>query len=222
MTDLGLALGWAGVLVVGLGGAVRLHRLGLARTYTRDLVHVGAGVWVLGWPWWRGTGAPIAIPVAAALATLLAPLSKSGPVARLRGALAGGDERWTGIVLYTGSFAVFTTLAFADHSFPAGAALLALALGDGIGGIIGRRFGKHFYAAPGGKRKSLEGSVVVAIGAAAGVAVASWALGAPVGPGMIAGAAIVAALAEAMAPRATDNAVVPVAVWAFLRLAVGG
>jgi len=222
VTDLGLALGWAGVLVVGLGGAVGLHRLGLARTYTRDLVHVGAGVWVVGWPRWHGTAIPIAIPVAAALATLLVPWSRTGPLAGLRGALADGDERWTGIVLYTGSFAVFTTLALVDRPLPAGAALLALALGDGIGGAVGRRFGKHFYAAPGGKRKSLEGSVVVAIGAAAGVAIASWALRAPVGPGVIAVAAIVAALAEAIAPRATDNAVVPVAVWAFLRLVAGG
>ena len=210
MNDALVAAGSGGVLGLGLGGAILLAKLGLPRTYVRDLVHVGTGVWVLGWPLWSSPVAPIAITAGAAAVTLAGPRP-------LRDALTGGDERWTGVAVYVVTYAAFTALAFLDHPFPAAAALLALSLGDGIGGAVGRRFGKHHFQAPGGKRKSLEGSLTVAILAAAGVALASAWFGAGAGIAIIVLAGLVAAIAEAAAPRGTDNALVPACVWLFLR-----
>jgi len=211
MIDALLAGGWFFVLAVGLAVAIGLHALGLARTYVRDLVHVGAGVWVLGFPFWRTRVVPIVIPFAAVVAIALAPND------RLRRAMSDGDERWSGVLLYTIAFAVFTCLAFVDRPFPAAAALLALSLGDGLGGLVGRRFGTHFFRAPGGKRKSLEGSLTVAVMSALGVLVASRWLGVHASITTIIGAGLVAAVAEGASPRGTDNAIVPAAVWIVLR-----
>ena len=71
---------------------------------------------------------------------------------------------------------------------------------------------------PGGKRKSYEGSFVVALGAAAGVLVAATVFGVAVAWPLPIVAGIVAALAEAFAPRGTDNLVVPIAVWSAIQL----
>lgn len=193
------------VLALGLGGAIALAKLGVPRTYVRDLVHVGTGVWVLGWPLWRSPTGPIAITTVAALVVLAGPRV-------LRDALTGDDERWSGVAVYVVVYAVFTAIGFLDRAVPAGAALLALSLGDGLGGLVGRRFGRWKYRAPGAKLKSVEGSLTVFVMASVGVAAAGAR-----GYSTIALAGLIAALAEALSPRGTDNAVVPASVWLFLR-----
>ena len=83
--------------------------------------------------------------------------------------------------------------------------------------MVGKRYGRIRYRIPGAKRKSLEGSLAVAVAAGLGAhAIAPWLGVAVSGPTAIA-AGVVAATAEAASPRATDNALVPLAVWAFLR-----
>jgi dolichol kinase len=101
----------------------------------------------------------------------------------------------------------------------AAGALLALALGDGVGGAVGRRFGRRVLRVPFGKPKSWEGAAAVTAFAAAGVWLALRWYGAPAGVVLVAGAGVVAGIAEALAPRATDNLLVPAAVFAWLRLA---
>jgi dolichol kinase len=215
MSDLVLAILWTGALAGGLITVVLARGLGVPTTYVRDLLHVGAGVWILGWPSWHGHAWPIAIVVAVAIAIAVMPaLARSRPAARrLVASVSDDDERWSGLVLYTLSFAALTAIGLTRDPLPAAAALLALALGDGVGGAIGRRFGRLGYRAPGGKRKTIEGSLVVALGAAAGGLIAARVLarGLPVATAIGLGA--VAAIAEALAPRGTDNAIVPAAVW---------
>ena len=206
------AVGASGVAGAGLGGAVLLAKLGVPRTYVRDLVHVGTGIWVISWPFWSAPVLPIAI-TAAALVLVLA-----GPRA-LRSALTGGDERWSGIVIYVLSYCVLTILGFTDALFPAAAGLLALSLGDGIGGLVGRRFGRLAYRAPGAKKKTLEGSLTVAVMSSLGGAFASAIFGAHASLLLVVQAGIVAALVEAFAPRGTDNALLPLSVWLFVRTA---
>ena len=87
---------------------------------------------------------------------------------------------------------------------------------------MGRRFGRHHFAFPWGKPKSVEGSVVVALGAAAAVVIAAALAGAPVSVVAIAVIALVASLAEAAAPRGTDNLFVPVFVWIAAQLVLRG
>jgi dolichol kinase len=212
---------WALVLAAGLGACVVLRRAGLATTHVRDLLHVGAGVWVLGWPLWPGPAVPVAITAIAAAGVWLLPRwGRRLPI--LQGfvqSISDADERWSGIVLYTVSFAVMTALGLARAPFPAAAALWALCLGDGIGGAVGKRFGAHHYRIPGSKPKSIEGSVAAAIAASAGVAGAAAWFHAAVAISIVAAAGAVAAVAEALSPRASDNVVVPAAVWAFLSVA---
>ncbi len=220
MTDALLAIAWVGALGAALATLMLVHRAGLATTYARDLLHVGTGVWVLGWPWWHNAAAPVLITGAAALATAWLPdLARRRPAAaRIRDTFAGGDERWSGLCLYTASYAALTWIGLWRAPFAAAAGLLALSLGDGIGGAVGRRFGAHFFRAPGGKQKSLEGSLAVAVAAAAGVLVASWRFNAPVGASRVALLGAGAAVAEALSPRGTDNVVVPAVVWGLAEL----
>ncbi len=217
MSDSLQAALWSALLVAGLGGAIVVHRLGVPRTYVRDLLHVGAGVWVFGWPFWHRPIVPVAIAACAALATALVPWAarRVRIAGRLHDAVADGDERWVGLERYTLSV-LFLTTAGLFEPFPAAAGALALALGDGVGGAVGRRFGRRFFVAPGGKRKSLEGSITVAVMATVGVlAAAAW-FGVEVSVSQAAAAGVIAAFAEALAPPASDNMFVPVSVWLVL------
>jgi len=219
-----LAITWLGVLVVGMAACVGLRRVGVPMTYVRDVLHVGAGVWPLGWGSWSGGVVPSAIAASGALALVAVPaLAKRSSAARgVRDAISGEDERFGGVALYAVSAAAFTVIAMLWRAAaPAAAgALLALALGDGIGGAVGRRFGRRALRVPFGKPKSWEGAAAVTAFAALGVWIALRWYGAPTTPLIVAGAGVVAGLAEALAPRATDNLFVPAAVFAWLRLAV--
>jgi len=221
MTDLAFGATWLAILACGLAACIALHALGLASTYVRDLLHVGAGVWVLGWPGWHGAAIPIAIAATAFVATLVVPLAASRLriAARLVHSVTGGDERWTGLVHYTLAFAVFTGFGLLVDPFPAAAGLLALSLGDGLGGAAGRAFGRHYFHAPQGKRKSFEGSFVVGFAACAGVVIAAAVVHRDVDGQLVIALGGVAAFAEALSPRGTDNLLVPAFVWAAATLA---
>lgn len=220
MSDLLLALAWLGLLVGGLGAVLLLHRKGLPGNLARDLVHVGAGSWVLGWPWWRGVWVPLVIVLSAMALTFAVPwLGRVVlPLGALRRTLASGSERWEGVALYTLSVAVFTADGLLFAPVPAGAALLALALGDGLGGTVGQHWGRHPYRLPWAKPKSLEGSVAVFVFATLGVLVAGAWLHPAVSLPVALGAGLLAALAEALAPASSDNLLLPATVWAWIHL----
>jgi dolichol kinase len=215
MTDLMMSAAWLAVLGSALALAIALRAFGLAATYVRDCLHIGAGVWVLGWPFWRHAALPITIVAATAIAIAAVPrLARRSAVARhLVRSVTGDDEHWGGLALYTIAYAIFTGVGLGGDQFPAAAALLALSLGDGLGGAAGRALGTHHYRAPGGKRKSIEGSLVVFLGGVAAAVLAAALFDASLG---IAGAVVlgcVAALAEAASPRGSDNLFVPFAVF---------
>jgi phytol kinase len=213
--DLVLAGGWLAVLAAGVAACVIVRALGLAATHVRDLLHVGAGVWVLGWPWWHGAAVPIAIVAVVAIATAVLPVIAvhNRIAARIVRSVTGGDERWGGLVYYTAAYAAMTVIARVSDPFPAAAGLLALSLGDGLGGFAGRAIGRSYFQAPGGKRKSFEGSAVVAIAATAGALVAAALFGRDLSFGAAAVLGTLAAVVEALSPRGTDNLFVPAAVW---------
>jgi dolichol kinase len=211
-----LVLVWSVVFAGGLGVCLWLAGRGVSRTYVRDLLHVGAGVWPLGWGAWHSPWPPVAVALTGFGLLLAVPaLSRRVEAARaLEHAVSGDDEAWSGLVLYALSAAAFTAVGLLGRSpFPAAAALLALALGDGIGGLVGRRWGRGHYRVPWGKTKSVSGSVAVFVLAAFATDVAAARFGVPFGESRALAAGLVAALAEALAPRATDNVLVPLAVW---------
>jgi dolichol kinase len=223
MADAAQAALWTAILIFGLLVCLELHKAGLATTHVRDLLHVGSGAWVFGWPFWQSQAVPIGIAVAATVGLLIVPAfaGRITLLARLQESVSGGDERWSGLTLYAASFASMTYLASRSSEFPAAAALLALALGDGIGGAVGKRFGRHFFVPPGGKRKSVEGSAAVAIAAGLGGWIASAYFVADASAIVLVGIGLVAAAAEALAPRGSDNVLVPAAVWLFTTIARG-
>jgi dolichol kinase len=211
-----LVLLWSAVFAGGLGVCLWLARRGLPRTYVRDLLHVGAGVWPLGWGAWRSPWPPVVVATVGLIVLRAVPLvERRLEAARsLERAVSGEGEAWSGLVLYGFSAAAFTALGLLGRSpFAAAAALLALALGDGIGGLVGRLRGKHRYQVPWAKTKSVEGTLVVAVFAALGVAIAGLWFGVPISGARVVAAGVAAAVAEAVAPRATDNLLVPLAVW---------
>jgi dolichol kinase len=220
MVDAGLAALWVAILLGGLLVAGGLAKLGLSRSHVRDTLHVGAGVWPLGWPFWHAPLAPLAIVWTAFLAMSALPsVGKHLPwLARVQGGVASQEEAWSGLVLYTFSVAVLTTVGLCRAPFAAAAALLALALGDGVGGAVGLAYGVRRFRFPGGKTKSLEGSLTVALFSTAGVLLAARWFSAPVGFGLALLAGLVAAVAEAASPRATDNLVLPACVFGVLAL----
>ena len=224
MSDLALLAAWLGLLAIAAAFCIAARRAGIPSTYLRDLIHVGAGLWVLGWPLWRSQLAPIGLGLAGAAATFAVPqlAARAAVFGRFHDSISDATERWGGVRLYALSFAAGTALGFAVAPVPAAAALLSLALGDGLGGLIGRRFGRHWFAAPGAKRKTLEGTAAVAFFSAVAVALALLRFGAPLTVLPIAAAAAAAALAEALAPEGTDNLLVPASVWLVLMASQGG
>jgi dolichol kinase len=216
MTDVTQAIGWVAALAVGLIACVALKRWGVPSTHVRDLLHVGAGIWVLGWRGWNDWKAPAAIAWGAVGLTAVVPVMarRLSPAALFRDSVSGGSEGWAGLVLYTFSFALLTTVGLRGDRFSAGAALWSLCLGDGVGGAVGHRFGRHFFVVPGAKRKSWEGSATVAFASAVAVLLAAAWFNEPVRLGQAALVGGAAALVEAIAPRSTDNLLVPLAVWA--------
>ena len=182
----------------------------------RDVLHVGAGVWPLGWRAWESPWPPIAVATVGFALLLAVPLlARRLEAARsLERAVSGDGEAWSGLVLYGLSAAVLTAVGLLGRSpVPAAAGLLALALGDGLGGLAGRLRGRHRYRVPWAKTKSVEGTLAVAVFAAVGAVIAGVWFGVPLSWGRVVGAGLAAALAESVAPRATDNLLVPLAVW---------
>jgi dolichol kinase len=209
MIDLALTVVWLSVLAAGIALGVALRRIGVATTYVRDLLHVGAGAWVLGWTWWSRPFAPISIVLLAlALAVALPRWRCAAPIVR---AISDDDESWLGIVAYTASAALWTSVGLLGDPLPASIALLALALGDGIGGFVGRSFGRVVYRSPFAKAKTVEGSAAVFAGALAAIPIAGALFGSNIVLLDAVAIAAAAAIAEAVAPRSTDNLVVPLA-----------
>jgi phytol kinase len=220
MSDLVWLLASATILALALIGAVLARRIGIRATYVRDLVHIGAGIWVFSWPLWERASFPISLVAAVALVVALVPIlaTRVRSAALLEASLCDHDEHWRGLTFYTLAFVVLTVVGLLFAPFPAAAALVALSYGDGIGGAVGRRFGRHRYAVPGGKTKTVEGSVVVMLATAAAVALVAAYFRISVSLVLVMGLGLVASAAEALSPRGTDNLFVPAAVWAAAAL----
>jgi CDP-diglyceride synthetase len=216
VSDGALALIWAAVFAGGIGVCVVLAIRGVPRTLVRDVLHVGAGAWPLGWPQWHGAAVPITVAALGCAGLLAVPAlaMRFGWARKLAASVSGDDERWSGLALYGVSSLGMTVLGFERAAFPAAAGLLALALGDGVGGLIGRRWGRTRYRLPWAKSKTVEGSLGVAFFSAAGIALAGWWFGVALGSGLLLAGVLAAAVAEAVSPRSADNLTVPLAVWA--------
>jgi phytol kinase len=109
------------------------------------------------------------------------------------------------------------------------AAALLLGVGDGLGELVGARFGRHRYRVPAlgpaaGGWRTLEGSAAVFAGSLAAVLCCYWDGSATTLPARLmaaATAALAVTVVEAVSPHGADNFTIPVvggsAVWLLTR-----
>ena len=212
-----LVLVWSAVFAGGLGACLWLSGRGLPRTYVRDVLHVGAGVWPLGWKAWHSPWPPVLVALTGFGLLLAVPmLGRRVAAARaLERAVSGEGEAWSGLVLYGLSAAgVHRGGVPRQRSVPRGGGPARAGAGRRDrrpGGPA--RGGSTVTACRGRRRRASKGRWCVALLAAVGTAMAALLFGVPLSRGRVLGAGLAAAVAEAVAPRATDNLLVPLAVW---------
>ncbi len=185
--------------------------------HTRKLVHFGAGVIALAFPYLFRSHWTILL-LAGIFALILIWTRRTGVLRSVQGV-----ERSTiGEIIYPA--AVYLT--FLLSSIHGGiefyvAPLLTLAISDALAGIIGKRIASPLYHF-GGEAKSLAGSLAFFLPTAVitglalnGFSAASWA-----NPQIIPPLTVAAGLTmiEALSPRGLDNITIPVAAWYFLYL----
>jgi len=162
------------IVVISIGEALRKAR-NLPSTFTRKIIHMFAGFSVYTVPFyphlWPAT-------LVALLFTILVYLSgPRTPIKRLRGwfeVMAREEDVLAGhilgpfyycvsITVVTGvlTFGAFLGYLPAAYYLMAGIAITIMMWGDGVGDLIGRRWGKHKYEIVKGAQRSLEGSLGV-------------------------------------------------------------
>ena len=121
---------------------------------------------------------------------------------------AAGNE--FGLVYYCIAFLALAVL-FYDRPIVVAAGMLPLAYGDGMGAVVGLKYGAHRYAVF--DRKSIEGSLAVFAATAAALSVGLAFYGMPLAPAVGKATAIgaITALVEAVTPRGLDNLSIPAA-----------
>ncbi len=214
MTDL-WPLALSGLYVVGLVLlAEHLRRSGrLSFEWTRKLLHVGIGTWIL----------PTVLIFQSGLWAAIGPavFTMVNIVSRRRVWIRAMEEE-------SGSNrgAVYMPLAFLALIFwlwdrdggraVIAGSLLALAWGDAAAALIGRRFGRHRYRA-GDEERSFEGSAAMFAFSLLGIWVGFAVTDIPVSLALVVLGATAATLLEAVGRRGLDNLLVPLGTAAVLQ-----
>ena len=117
-----------------------------------------------------------------------------------------GNE-W-GLVYYCFMFTVLAGL-FAKTPVVVAIGMLPLAYGDGLGAVIGRKFGRHPYRII--DKKSIEGSLAVFFGTAVALFVGMAYYGVPLvnAAWMSAAIGVAIMIVEGVAPKGLDNLAIP-------------
>jgi len=171
------------------------------------------GVWPVFWLFFETWLAAVLVPLIVTLLLAFAP-------EKFRQLFSRGDEKHIGLVIYALSFTVLTALFYAPKGgqpilgAPAigAAGVFCLAFGDGIGGWIGRMYGRHRYKVPWAKEKSVEGSLGVFLTSLIFIYIASMMFPPVFSPVKIIIGALVATILEGFSPAHSDNLFVPLGV----------
>jgi phytol kinase len=142
---------------------------------------------------------------------------------------ASGDGHKLGLVYYAISWSILAFFLF-NNLLAASIGIVAMAYGDGMGGVLGKRFGKHRIH----KKKTLEGTLAVLFFSflATIVVIAFYGMltadglypgkyiAAPMAFAIALGVGVYVALAELLTPGEYDNLVIPLTT-AFVLAAAG-
>ncbi len=196
-----------------------LRRRGLAVQTTRKIVHIAVGMWVF--PalllfarerWWWAVLPPLAFAGLNALSLRY----------RIFGAIEVAEAS-LGTVYFPLSFAGLLALFWPiGRPEVAAGGLMAMTWGDAMASIVGRAYGRRGYTLW-GQRKTWLGSLACFSWTFLAVTATLRFLGGYTqGPALLHAlvAGLVAALAEALSPRGTDNLSVPLATAGALYLLV--
>jgi phytol kinase len=219
---------WIGILLVVLASAGMLGLVAIlcmpqrSRESSRKMLHVGMGIIILQWPWLFDRAWPALILSGGYVGALAA-----------RGWCAPLDFRLSKVVYCVDRksggeywFAVAVALLFV---LAHGQAILfcvpvaTLTFADAAAAMVGRRYGLHPYPALGGI-KSWEGSLAFFVSAFFIIHVPLVMSGHLSGGRELAtslGAALIGTLLESLSGLGIDNLLVPVGVFAVMRLMAG-
>lgn len=127
----------------------------------RKFVHIMVGNIVFIW-WVFDSNYVMALLAAAPFIPLLLLASPYSPVKKLKSSFLGtttGESHDLGLVYYTISWTLLAFFLF-DYRLVASIAIVSMAYGDGLGGLIGKRYGKRRIHG----QKTLEGTLAVFAG----------------------------------------------------------
>jgi len=143
---------------VVLAGALGARRLWPQhRELSRKIVHIGAG-FTVPLAWWLEIPRQFALP-AAALATLFALVNHRS---QLLPAVEDVDRRSAGTIAYGVSITLLIALGWPQQAQLISAAVLVMALGDGIAGLVGANLPSQRWRLF-GQTKSLLGTAAMAM-----------------------------------------------------------
>ncbi|MEB3241371.1 MAG: dolichol kinase [Synechococcus sp.] len=146
---------WLAVVLAGALGARRLWPQ--QRELSRKIVHIGAG-FTVPLAWWLEIPRQFALP-AAALATLFALINHRS---QLLPAVEDVDRRSAGTIAYGLSITLLVALGWPQQAQLISAAVLVMALGDGIAGLVGANLPSQRWRLF-GQTKSLLGTAAMAM-----------------------------------------------------------
>lgn len=192
---------------------------------SRKLVHILTGGIIFFW-WSFDSRLVMAGLAAFPFVLLLLLATPKSPVGFLRRSPLGArssEGHEYGLVMYAISWTVIAYFLFGDL-VAASIAIAAMSFGDGMGDLVGRRFGRLRYM----PHRTLEGSLAVFIATMLGIIAINWFYFGVVGytggtgpellfPFALAVGGFVACL-EAMTPGSVDNLVIPLVVAGFMHV----
>lgn len=216
-------LGLAGVYGYVLAVVIISWSVRKRSSNPRKVVHVLIGGIVFFW-WSFDSSVVMAGLGALPFVPLLLLATPKSPIKALRNSplgLSSSEGHPYGLVLYAISWTVIAYFLF-GNLFAASIAIVAMSFGDGMGGVIGERFGKIRYS----PHRTLEGSIAVFIATAVSIVVLAWFYFSVIGysgstaPYFLAPFALaiagLATLLEALVPGSVDNLVMPLMIAALL------
>ena len=190
--------------------------------WSRKLAHIGAGPLVL-IAWGLGIDRLVAVP-AALVMTLAAAINHRR---RLLPGIEDVDRHSYGTIAYGASFSLLLLLWWPAHRAAVAAAILVMALGDGLAGLLGRWLPSPSWQVF-RQRRSVVGTITMGLSsllvllAMAALAQASGQEAVPA-MGALVGIALAAVLVEQLAFAGLDNLTVPLIVgWLWIWAANGG
>ena len=192
-----------------IGVAKTVHDKGASSKVLRELTHTSMGVWPLLWFLFQTKLVATLVPLIVTIMLAAAPKN-------LQSVFSDKDEKHIGLVFYAFSFTVVTYFFWMEYW--GAAAIFSLSFGDGLGGLIGSRYGRLKYKIPWVKVKTIEGSTTIFVISFLAIIIAQLIYNPSGGINYVVAlvGAIFTTIIEAISPYHSDNLTIPLLLAPFL------